>query len=213
MAKEANIYLIGGSIPEREESTGKLYNTSLTFDRSGALLATDRKVHLFDIDIPGGITFKESEVLSPGNKVTIIDFPEYGKVGVAMCYDIRFPELATIASRKGAFALVYPGAFNTTTGPLHWRLLGQGRAIATPFDSSGHRGLPSYLPRTRPRLESRLNRLYRHIASRRYASSPSWFSSTYTYDDIIPELADATQWMIKGEDIRVLEGWKGLLHV
>ena len=129
MAKEANVYLIGGSIPEREESTGKLYNTSLTFDRSGTLLATHRKVHLFDIDIPGGITFKESEVLSPGNKVTIVDFPEYGKVGVAICYDIRFPELAMVAARKGAFALVYPGAFNTTTGPLHWRLLGQGRAV------------------------------------------------------------------------------------
>jgi predicted amidohydrolase len=131
MAKEASVYLVGGSIPEREVKDGaeKLFNTSLTFDRAGKLLATHRKVHLFDIDIPGGITFRESEVLSPGNKVTLVDFPEYGKVGVAICYDVRFPELAMIASRKGAFALVYPGAFNTTTGPLHWRLLAQGRAV------------------------------------------------------------------------------------
>jgi len=86
-------------------------------------------VHLFDIDIPGKITFRESDVLSPGNKVTIVDLPEYGKIGIAICYDIRFPELATIAARKGCFALFYPGAFNTTTGPLHWELLGRARAV------------------------------------------------------------------------------------
>ncbi|KUJ17905.1 carbon-nitrogen hydrolase [Mollisia scopiformis] len=129
MAKEAHVYLIGGSIPELDTETKKYYNTSLTFGPSGDLLATHRKVHLFDIDIPGKITFKESEVLSPGNKVTIVEFPEYGKVAIAICYDIRFPELAMIAARKGAFALVYPGAFNTTTGPMHWKLLGQARAV------------------------------------------------------------------------------------
>lgn len=129
MAKEANAYLIGGSIPEYSASTEKYYNTSLTFDPSGKLLATHRKVHLFDIDIPGKITFKESDVLSPGNKVTIVDLPEYGKIAVAICYDIRFPELAMIAARKGAFALIYPGAFNLTTGKLHWELQGRARAV------------------------------------------------------------------------------------
>lgn len=84
---------------------------------------------MFDIDIPGKITFRESEVLSPGNKVTIFDLPEYGKIGLAICYDIRFPELAMIASRKGAFLLVYPGAFNTTTGPMHWSLQARARAV------------------------------------------------------------------------------------
>jgi predicted amidohydrolase len=113
MAKEANVYLIGGSIPERDvDKTGeeRLYNTSLVFGKGGELLATHRKVHLFDIDIPGGITFRESEVLSPGNKVTIVDFPEFGKIGLAICYDVRFPELAMIAARKGCWGLVYPGA-------------------------------------------------------------------------------------------------------
>lgn len=133
MARDAGVYLIGGSIPELVSSSGgadkKYYNTSLVFGPQGELLATHRKVHLFDIDIPGKITFRESEVLSPGNKLTIVDLPEYGKVGVAICYDIRFPELATVAARKGCFALVYPGAFNLTTGPLHWKLLGQGRAV------------------------------------------------------------------------------------
>jgi omega-amidase len=129
MAAEAKVYLIGGSIPELEPESKKLYNTSLTFSPSGELLATHRKVHLFDIDIPGKITFRESDVLSPGNNITILDLPEYGKIGIAICYDVRFPELATIAARKGAFLLLYPGAFNTTTGPLHWELLARSRAI------------------------------------------------------------------------------------
>jgi predicted amidohydrolase len=93
LAREAKAYVVGGSIPEFWHETNKYYNTSLTFDPSGACIGTHRKVHLFDIDIPGKITFRESEVLSPGNKVTIIDLPEYGKIAVAICYDIRFPEL------------------------------------------------------------------------------------------------------------------------
>lgn len=129
VAKETKTYLIGGSIPEFVPESKKYYNTSLVFSPSGQLIATHRKTHLFDIDIPGKITFKESEVLSPGNKVTIFDIPEYGKIGLAICYDIRFPELAMIAARKGAFMLVYPGAFNTTTGPMHWSLLSRARAI------------------------------------------------------------------------------------
>ncbi|KAK4127334.1 putative nitrilase [Parathielavia appendiculata] len=139
MARDNKVYLIGGSIPEQVNTTTaaadgddkktSYYNTSLIFSPTGALLATHRKVHLFDISIPGKITFRESDVLSPGNKLTLVDLPEYGSVAVAICYDVRFPELATIAARKGCFALVYPGAFNLTTGPLHWRLLGQARAV------------------------------------------------------------------------------------
>jgi len=129
MAREAKAYLVGGSIPEFWGETGKYYNTSLTFSPAGELVGTHRKVHMFDIDIPGKIKFVESEVLSPGNKVTILDLPEYGKVGVAICYDIRFPELAMIAARKGAFLLLYPGAFNLTTGKLHWELQARARAV------------------------------------------------------------------------------------
>ncbi|PYH46900.1 carbon-nitrogen hydrolase family protein [Aspergillus saccharolyticus JOP 1030-1] len=129
IAAEAKAYLVGGSIPELEPTTNKYYNTSLVFSPSGALIGTHRKTHLFDIDIPGKITFKESEVLSPGNQLTVVDLPDYGKIGLAICYDIRFPEAAMIAARKGAFLLVYPGAFNTTTGPLHWSLLARARAV------------------------------------------------------------------------------------
>ena len=131
MARDNGVYLIGGSIPELvvSEQDKTYYNTSLTFSPSGELLATHRKVHLFDIDIPGKITFRESDVLSPGDSVTVVDLPEYGRIGIAICYDVRFPELAMIAARRGCFALVYPGAFNMTTGPLHWRLLAQSRAV------------------------------------------------------------------------------------
>lgn len=123
--------MVGGSIPEYEESSKKYYNTSLTFGPDGKLLATHRKVHLFDIDIPGKIRFKESEVLSPGNKVTLVDLPEYGRIAIAICYDIRFPELAMIAARPphNAFLLLYPGAFNLTTGKLHWELQARARAM------------------------------------------------------------------------------------
>ncbi|KAL4878724.1 carbon-nitrogen hydrolase [Aspergillus karnatakaensis] len=129
LAAEAKAYLVGGSIPELETTSNKYFNTSLVFSPTGALLGTHRKTHLFDIDIPGKIKFKESEVLSPGNQLTIVDLPDYGKIGLAICYDIRFPEPGLIAARKGAFLLVYPGAFNTTTGPLHWQLLARARAV------------------------------------------------------------------------------------
>ncbi|KAF2150743.1 nitrilase [Myriangium duriaei CBS 260.36] len=130
IAKESNTYLVGGSIPEEYgEDDKKYYNTSLTFGPDGKLLATHRKTHLFDINIPGKIKFRESDVLSPGNKVTIVDLPEYGKVAIAICYDIRFPELAMIAARKGCFLLLYPGAFNLTTGALHWELQARARAV------------------------------------------------------------------------------------
>ena len=129
LASETQAYLLGGSIPEFVPSTKKYHNTSLLFSPDGTLLATHRKLHLFDIDIPGKITFRESEVLSPGNKLTLVNIPPYGLLSLAICYDIRFPELATIAARRGAFLLLYPGAFNLTTGALHWALQARARAM------------------------------------------------------------------------------------
>ncbi|MCJ1439440.1 hypothetical protein MMC27_008834 [Xylographa pallens] len=129
LAAETHAYILGGSIPEYAPESQKYYNTSLLFAPDGTLLATHRKVHLFDIDIPGKITFRESDVLSPGNKLTLVDIPPYGKIAMAICYDIRFPELATIAARKGCFLLLYPGAFNLTTGALHWALQARARAM------------------------------------------------------------------------------------
>ncbi|XP_076205909.1 omega-amidase NIT2 isoform X4 [Aptenodytes patagonicus] len=86
------------------------------------------QVHLFDINIPGKIQFKESETLSPGNSFSMFDTP-YCKVGLGICYDIRFAEMAQIYGQKGCQLLIYPGAFNLTTGPAHWELLQRGRAV------------------------------------------------------------------------------------
>jgi predicted amidohydrolase len=132
LSKKHGVFIVGGSIPELDpEEDNKIYNTSLTFDPQGNIIAKHRKVHLFDIDIPNGITFKESTTLSPGSKATVFKMGEFGNVGLGICYDIRFPELAQIASRSphNAFAMFYPGAFNTTTGPLHWNLLARSRAV------------------------------------------------------------------------------------
>ncbi|XP_048800669.1 omega-amidase NIT2 isoform X1 [Lagopus muta] len=126
VAKECSIYLVGGSIPE--EDGGKLYNTCAVFGPDGAILAKHRKIHLFDINVPGKIQFKESETLSPGDSFSMFDTP-YCKVGLGICYDIRFAELAQIYGQKGCQLLIYPGAFNMTTGPAHWELLQRGRAV------------------------------------------------------------------------------------
>ncbi|KAJ3114831.1 Carbon-nitrogen hydrolase [Phlyctochytrium bullatum] len=131
MAAEAGVYLIGGSFPEigpKNDGATKFYNTCTVWDPSGNRIAVHRKIHLFDIDVPGKIRFQESEVLSAGSTPTMFQ-TKYGSVGVGICYDIRFPELAMIAARKGCVAMIYPGAFNMTTGPLHWELLQRARAI------------------------------------------------------------------------------------
>ncbi|EDO15976.1 hypothetical protein Kpol_499p4 [Vanderwaltozyma polyspora DSM 70294] len=128
LASKFNIYLIGGSIPELDPSTDKIYNTSIVFDNRGKLIGTHRKAHLFDVDIPNGITFKESETLSSGDNATTLD-TKFGKIGLGICYDMRFPELAMLSARKGAFAMIYPSAFNTVTGPMHWHLLARSRAV------------------------------------------------------------------------------------
>lgn len=128
MARDTNAFIVGGSVPESDES-GKIYNTCAVYSPEGKLLAAHRKMHLFDIDVPGGMCFHESDTLSAGDQITIVDLEGYGKIGLGICYDMRFAEPSTIAAREGAFALIYPSAFNTTTGPLHWELLGRARAV------------------------------------------------------------------------------------
>jgi omega-amidase len=126
VASLLKITIVGGSIPER--CRDKLYNTCCIFDRDGKLIAKHRKIHLFDIDIPGQISFQESETLTAGETPTIFD-TEVGRIGIGICYDIRFQELATLYAARGAHLICYPGAFNMTTGPLHWELLQRARAV------------------------------------------------------------------------------------
>lgn len=125
VARLLKITIVGGSIPER--SGDRLYNTCCVFGSDGKLIAKHRKIHLFDIDIPGKITFIESKSLTAGETPTIVD-TDVGRIGIGICYDIRFQELAMIYGARGAHLICYPGAFNMTTGPLHWELLQRARA-------------------------------------------------------------------------------------
>ncbi|HWQ29502.1 MAG TPA: carbon-nitrogen hydrolase family protein [Negativicutes bacterium] len=127
LAKELGIYLVAGTMPEKD-SKGKVYNTSYVFDREGRKIGKHRKMHLFDIDVKGGQRFKESETLTAGNSVTVID-TEFGKLGLAICYDFRFPELARLMVEEGAKAIIVPAAFNMTTGPAHWEVMFRSRAV------------------------------------------------------------------------------------
>lgn len=125
-AKDNEIYIVGGSIPELEGDM--VYNTSYVFNPHGEQIGKHRKMHLFDIDVEGGQYFKESDVLASGKDVTVFE-TEFCKVGLAICYDIRFPELSRLMVADGAKVIIVPGAFNMTTGPAHWELLFRGRAL------------------------------------------------------------------------------------
>ncbi|MDR3305725.1 MAG: carbon-nitrogen hydrolase family protein [Clostridiales Family XIII bacterium] len=126
LARENGIFLIGGSIPERGE--GGMYNTSFVFDPSGAVIARHRKVHLFDVDIEGGIHFKESDFFAAGDALTTFD-TDFGTMGLAICFDVRFPEMFRQMTRAGAHIIFLPASFNMTTGPVHWDLLMRSRAL------------------------------------------------------------------------------------
>lgn len=126
LARENQIYLVGGSIPERDNDN--IYNSCFVFSPNGEIIGKHRKAHLFDIDVPGGIRFMESETLTGGDETTVVD-TEFCKVGIGICYDIRFPKMFNRMADEGAKLVVLPGAFNTTTGPAHWELLVRARAL------------------------------------------------------------------------------------
>lgn len=127
MAQETKSYIIAGSVPELD-AKDRIFNTSVVVDPSGAIVAKHRKLHLFDINVPGKIEFRESKTLTAGQQVTMFD-TEFGRVGLGICYDLRFPEYAQACASAGCDVIVYPGAFNTTTGPAHWELLLRARAL------------------------------------------------------------------------------------
>ena len=135
-ARRHKVYLIAGSMPEYLEAGNRIvsdrsahvFNTSYVFDRNGKQLAKHRKMHLFDINVRGGQYFCESDVLTAGDEVTTFD-TEFGRFGVMICYDIRFPELSRLMADQGAVMVFVPACFNMTTGPAHWELLFRARAL------------------------------------------------------------------------------------
>ena len=138
-ARRFKMAIVGGSMAEIG-SDEKYYNTATLWGPVGEFLAKHRKVHLFDVDLPGGVSFKESVILSPGHQVTVV--PVLGMtLGIAVCYDIRFPELARLMTLKGAEMIALPGAFNHVSGPAHWEILLRNRAAENTVWVAGVSGL------------------------------------------------------------------------
>ncbi len=125
-AGDNGIILVGGSVPEK--CGDKLYNTCYVFDENGRQIARHRKIHLFDVDIKGGMRFKESNSFAPGEDITVFD-TSLGRMGVEICFDIRFPELCRAMAKRGAEIILCPAQFNMTTGPRHWELSVRARAM------------------------------------------------------------------------------------
>jgi predicted amidohydrolase len=128
LALARRIHLLAGSILEAGAPGGRLYNTSVLLGPGGERLAAYRKIHLFDVAIPDGATYRESEAVAPGKEVVVVP-TELAQLGLSICYDLRFPELYRRLSRAGAQVLFVPAAFTYLTGQDHWEVLLRARAI------------------------------------------------------------------------------------
>lgn len=126
-AKQLGIYIHCGSIAEKGNDN-KVYNSSLLFNDRGEIVAKYRKIHLFDVDLKGKVTSRESDTVIPGNEIITASTP-VGKIGFSICYDLRFPELYRSLVLRGAEILVVPAAFSLYTGINHWEALLRARAI------------------------------------------------------------------------------------
>ena len=128
VAAQCNMAVIAGGIPEIGPDPGHVYNTSVFVGRSGEILGSYRKMHLFDIELRGGFSFKESSCVAPGEEPVVVAF-EGWNVGLSVCYDLRFPEYYRALVEKGADILTVPAAFTLETGKDHWDILLRARAI------------------------------------------------------------------------------------
>lgn len=129
-ARTHKVYVHAGTIMERIEGENRIYNTSFVFDREGKEVAAYRKIHMFDIDTPDGMSYRESDSVKPGDDIVTYDIDGM-KVGCAICYDIRFFELFLQHQRAGCDVIVLPAAFTLQTGKDHWEVLARARAIET----------------------------------------------------------------------------------
>lgn len=128
VAARHRIHLCAGSILEAIPGDARAYNTSCLLGPDGTILARYRKIHLFDIDLPGRVTVRESDARRPGTEV-VTATTDLGRVGLSICYDLRFPELYRALSQAGAEILLVPSAFTFPTGTAHWEALCRARAI------------------------------------------------------------------------------------
>jgi len=142
LANELGLWLFAGSFAELSELQGRVYNCSPVIAPTGRVVAVYRKIHLFDIDIAGGPSFLESNTVSPGTQAVVVDCP-LGRVGLTVCYDLRFPQLFEGLRRAGAEVFMVPAAFTAHTGRSHWELLLRARAVeqqcwVVASDQGGH---------------------------------------------------------------------------
>jgi len=128
LARELGIYLLAGSLLEEIPESCKAYNTSLLFAPSGELLASYRKIHLFDVDLANGVSLRESATREYGASIVVTP-TDLGRMGLTICYDLRFPELYRALAAKGADLVFVPSAFTAFTGQAHWEPLLRARAI------------------------------------------------------------------------------------
>ena len=129
LAKELGITLLVGSVAERCDDS-KAYNTSIVFGPDGEVMASYRKMHLFDVDLSesGGVCFRESDTTARGDQLVVVD-TSVGRVGLSICFDLRFPEVYRALTDQGAQILAVPSAFTAMTGRDHWHTLLKARAI------------------------------------------------------------------------------------
>jgi predicted amidohydrolase len=127
LAEELGIWLMIGSLAIKVSET-KTANRSFLIDPKGRITARYSKIHLFDVDLPSGEKYRESNTVAGGDSATLADTP-FGKIGMTICYDLRFPRLYRSLSQKGASLLTVPSAFTETTGKAHWHVLLRARAI------------------------------------------------------------------------------------
>jgi predicted amidohydrolase len=130
MAQRFQVTILGGSFPVPVENTGKVYNTTILIDPTGEELSRYHKVHLFDVNVPDGNTYRESSTVVAGQQLpSVYSSPQLGHIGLSVCYDVRFPELYRHLSDQGAEVMFVPAAFTAFTGKDHWQVLLQARAI------------------------------------------------------------------------------------
>jgi omega-amidase len=125
-ARRNAVYVVAGSFPEEGENA--IYNTSFVFDRTGKQIAFHRKLHMFSIAQGNGKRFSEADSFQAGNKITVFN-TEFGRIGLCICFDMRFPELVRAMALEGANIIIAPSAFSMVTGPSHWELIMRARAI------------------------------------------------------------------------------------
>ena len=128
LASDLGVYVLAGSVAERARARGRVHNTSVLVAPDGRFVAVYRKIHLFDARVPGSGTLRESEAVAPGREVVVADTP-LGRLGLSICYDLRFPELYRALTARGAQVLFVPSAFTHFTGSHHWETLLRARAI------------------------------------------------------------------------------------